>query len=122
MNEFIENFKNILTNKYAEFKGRANRKEFWYFMAIMIAINIAFSILTSALGGVAFLKWTILVIQALITLALLVPSIAVGVRRMHDIGKGGGWVLINMVPIIGSIWFLILTIKESEPGTNRFDK
>ena len=53
MNEFIENFKNILTNKYAEFKGRANRKEFWYFMAIMIAINIAFSILTSALGGVA---------------------------------------------------------------------
>lgn len=120
MNEFIENFKNILTNKYAEFKGRANRKEFWYFMAIMIAINIAFSILTSALGGVAFLKWTILVIQALITLALLVPSIAVGVRRMHDIGKGGGWVLINMVPIIGSIWFLILTIKESEPGTNRF--
>lgn len=122
MNEFIDNFKNILTNKYAEFKGRANRKEFWYFVAVMLAINIVFSILTKLFGGVAFLRWTILIIQGLVSLALLVPSIAVGVRRMHDIGKGGGWVFINMVPIIGSLWFLILSIKESEPGTNRFDK
>ncbi len=120
MNEFIENFKNVLTNKYAEFKGRADRKEFWYFAAALIAINVIFSILISVLGGITFLKWTILIIQALISLALLVPSLAVSVRRMHDIGKGGGWIFINLVPFIGSIWYLILCIKESEPAPNRF--
>lgn len=122
MNEFIENFKNIVIGKYADFKGRANRKEFWYYVLVMVVIYIAFAILTGIFGRVAFLRWTILVIQALISLALLVPSLALSVRRMHDIGKGGGWIFINLIPIIGSIWFLILTIKDSEPGENRFDK
>ncbi|HHT28980.1 DUF805 domain-containing protein [Petrimonas mucosa] len=120
MNEFIDNFKDIVTNKYAQFTGRADRKEFWYFVAVMVAINIVFSILASIVGGVSFLRWTFLILQGLVSLALLVPSIAVGVRRLHDIGKGGEWILINLVPIIGSLWFLILTIKESEPKPNKF--
>ncbi len=120
MNEIIENFKDILTNKYAEFKGRADRKEFWYYVLVLIVINVAFSILTNILGGVAFLRWVILVIQALVSLALIVPGLAIGVRRMHDIGKGGGWIFINLVPIIGTLWFLFLTIKEGEKGENRF--
>ena len=63
-----------------------------------------------------------MIIQGLFALALLIPSIAVGVRRMHDIGKGGGWILVNMIPLIGSIWFILLAIKDSEQGPNRFDK
>lgn len=120
MNELIENFKSIIINKYALFKGRADRKEFWLFMAVVFAINIAFSILISLVGGVSILRWTILIIQALVVIALFIPSIGVGVRRMHDIGKGGGWLLVNLIPIIGSIWFLILAIKEGEIRSNRF--
>lgn len=74
------------------------------------------------LGGVKLLKMLFMIIQGLFALALLIPSIAVGVRRMHDIGKGGGWILVNMIPLIGSIWFILLAIKDSEPDPNRFDK
>ncbi len=116
MNEFIENFKNIVTNKYADFYGKADRKEFWYFVAVMFAINIVFALLSKLVGGVSFLYWTVMIIQGLVSLTLLVPAIAVGVRRMHDIGRSGAWVLINFVPFIGTIWFIILAIKESQPN------
>lgn len=56
----------------------------------------------------------------LVILGLLVPTLAVSVRRLHDIGKGGGWIFINLIPVIGSIWFLILMIKKGESITNRF--
>ncbi len=54
------------------------------------------------------------------SLAVLLPSLAVSVRRLHDIGKGGGWIFINLVPVIGSIWYIILTVLPSQRGYNRF--
>ena len=122
MNEIIENFKDIITNKYAQFQGRANKTEFWQFILVYFVISIAFSLLINLFGGVNILRMIIMILYFIVMLALLVPSLAVGVRRMHDIGKGGGWIFINFLPIIGSIWFLLLAIKESEPGVNRFDK
>ena len=56
----------------------------------------------------------------IVILGLLVPTLAVSVRRLHDIGKGGGWIFINLIPLIGSIWFLVLLIKEGEKVANRF--
>ncbi|MDD3738668.1 MAG: DUF805 domain-containing protein [Lentimicrobiaceae bacterium] len=122
MKQIIETFKNVVTKNYANFKGRANTREFWSFVLVMIIINIIFSILTNISGGAKALYWIFLILQIIVQLALLVPSLAVGVRRMHDIGKGGGWIFINLIPIIGSIWFIILAIKPSEEGENRFDK
>ncbi len=61
-----------------------------------------------------------MILAGIVSLALLLPSLAVAVRRLHDVGKGGGWIFINPVPIIGSLWFLILLIKEDEPQANRF--
>lgn len=122
MKQIIETFKNVVTKNYANFKGRANTREFWSFVLVMIIINLIFSILTNIFSGVNVLKWIIIVLQIIVQLALLIPSLAVGVRRMHDIGKGGGWIFINLIPIIGSIWFIILAIKPSEEGENRFDK
>ena len=118
MNAIIENFKDIIINKYAQFNGRANKAEFWQY----VLISIALSLLMSIFGGVKILRMIFMILNVIVMLALLIPSLAVGVRRMHDIGKAGGWILINLIPIIGSIWFIVLAINDSEPGTNRFDK
>lgn len=71
-------------------------------------------------ASISFLYYIILVLQVIIILGLLVPTLAVSVRRLHDIGKGGEWIFINLIPLIGSIWFLILLIKEGEKVANRF--
>lgn len=61
-----------------------------------------------------------MVIAYIIPLAFLLPNLAVSVRRMHDIGKGGGWIFISCIPIIGRIWFIVLCCKSSQYGENRF--
>ena len=122
MDAIIKNFKDIITNKYAQFTGRANKAEFWQYVLVFIVISASFSVLMSLFGGVKILRMIVMLLNVIVSLALLVPSIAVSVRRMHDIGKSGKWVLINLIPIIGSIWFLVLAIKESESGTNEFEK
>lgn len=116
MNTIIENFKDIITNKYAQFEGKANRAEFWQYILVSFMISILFSVLINLFGGVNILRIIFMILYIIVTLSLLVPSLAVSVRRMHDIGKGGGWIFINLIPIIGSIWFLLLAIKESEPA------
>lgn len=122
MNEIIENFKDVITNKYAEFKGRANKAEFWQFVLVYFLISIAFSFLMSIFAKVNILRMIFMILNVIVMLVLLIPSLAVSVRRMHDIGKAGGWIFINLIPLIGAIWFIILAIKDSEPGANRFDK
>lgn len=122
MNEIIENFKDVITNKYAEFKGRANKAEFWQFVLVYFLISIAFSLLMSIFAKVDILRMIFMILNVIVMLVLLIPSLAVSVRRMHDIGKAGGWIFINLIPLIGAIWFIILAIKDSEPGANRFDK
>ena len=122
INLIIQNFKEIVTNKYAQFAGRANKTEFWQYVLVYVVISVVLSLFINIMGGVKLLSMLFMIIQGLFSLALLVPSIAIGVRRMHDIGKGGGWILVNMIPLSGSIWFILLAIKDSEPGPNRFDK
>ena len=122
MNPIIQNFKEIITDKYALFKGRANKAEFWQYILVYIIISLIFSLLISLFGSVSVLKILFKILQAIVSLALLVPSLAVGVRRMHDIGNGGGWIFINLIPVIGTIWFIVLAVKDSEPGANRFDE
>lgn len=122
MNEFIENFKDVITNRYAQFNGRANKTEFWQFVLVYILISIGLTLLMSIFARVGILRMLFWLINLIVMLALIIPSIAVSVRRMHDIGKDGVWVLINLIPLIGFIWFIVLAIQDSEPGPNRFDK
>lgn len=70
--------------------------------------------------GLAFDNTGYGVIYSLYSLAMLVPSLAVAVRRLHDVGKSGWWIFINLVPLIGSIWFLILMLQDSQPGENQY--
>ena len=120
MGAIISNFMEIILCKYAQFKGRAGRSEFWMFYLVYFIIGAVFSILMNLVASISFLYYIILVLQVIIILGLLVPTLAVSVRRLHDIGKGGEWIFINLIPLIGSIWFLILLIKEGEKVANRF--
>ena len=97
--------------KYATFSGRARRKEYWMF----VLFNIIFSIVATILDGVIGTRDPDTgygIINGLYSLAVLLPSLAVVVRRLHDIGKSGWWLLIALIPIIGTIWLLVLEETE----------
>jgi uncharacterized membrane protein YhaH (DUF805 family) len=94
----------VLQN-YATFKGRASRSEYWYF----VLFNIIFSIALSYVGGVVNLP----ILYTIYSLALLIPSIAVAVRRMHDVGKSGWFILIP-------IYDLILACTQGVKGENEY--
>ncbi|MDE5744473.1 MAG: DUF805 domain-containing protein [Paramuribaculum sp.] len=102
-------------SKYAQFSGRASRAEFWWFMLFCFIVNAALGILY------AITKWGIFnYIDWVFGLVIFIPVLAVSWRRLHDIGKGGGWWFINFVPIVGSIIFIIWCAQPSEPAANRF--
>ena len=109
---FNQYFVDVLRNKYADFNGRARRSEYWYFVLFNSLISMAVGLVAGLIG----LDW----LSYIYTLALCVPSIAVGVRRLHDIGKSGWWLLISFVPLIGAIWLIILMVKEGDHGSNAY--
>ena len=99
--------------KYAVFEGRARRKEFWMF----ILFNFIFTIVAAILDGIIGSPG---IIYLLYCLAVLLPSLAVSVRRLHDIDKSGWWLLIGFVPLIGGIVLIVFYVMDSTPGENRF--
>ena len=96
--------------KYATFSGRARRSEYWYFFLFTMVISTALSLIfkTQTLPSTLF------------SLAILVPTLAVSWRRMHDIGKAGAWALIILIPVLGAIIFWIWCCKNSEEGANEY--
>lgn len=114
MSWFIEAVK-----KYAVFKERSRRREYWYFVLFFVVISVVLSIVDAVIGtydsasGVGLLS-------GIFGLALLVPSIAVAVRRLHDTDRSGWWVLISLVPVIGGIVLLVFTVQDGTPGSNRY--
>lgn len=113
-------FKECMTTKYFRFRGRARRKEFFGFLVIYYAL----AILCFLIGGLFSLineeaVMVGVVPFAILTVATIIPSIAVEVRRFHDIGRGGGWIFIACVPYIGWIIALIMWCVDSE-YENRF--
>lgn len=103
---------------YADFSGRARRREYWWFVAIYVGLAVAIVGLEAALAQAAGqpLVWPFLAFM----LATLIPSLAVTVRRLHDTGRSGWWVLLNLVPLVGPLVLLAFTAVDSEPGFNRY--
>jgi uncharacterized membrane protein YhaH (DUF805 family) len=99
--------------QYADFKGRARRKEYWMFILFNLIFCAVAAILDSLLG-------TYTLFYCIYAIAVFIPGLAVLVRRLHDVGKGGGWIFISLVPLVGAIWLLILLCTDSEAGNNRF--
>ena len=110
----MEWYLKVLKN-YAEFTGRARRKEFWMFTLIHLIITYGLIIV----GGVFELGF-VSIIAGIYIIGTIVPNLAVSVRRLHDTGKSGWWILISFVPFIGGIWFLVLAATEGDSGANAY--
>jgi uncharacterized membrane protein YhaH (DUF805 family) len=120
--------------KYAEFSGRARRREFWLFWLFLIGIEILFSILIGAAGGsmmavsdpsaglAAFSgpAKTMFGLYCLLMLALLIPSVAVSFRRLHDTDRTAWWLLIGLIPLLGGLVLLIFYLLDGTPGPNKY--
>ena len=111
MNWFMQALK-----KYAVFSGRSRRKEYWFFVLIYVLIAIGLGIIDGVVGTMTATGVGIL--GTVFALALLIPSIAVTVRRLHDTGRTGWWILIGFIPLIGWIVLLVFMLLDSQPGTN----
>ena len=98
--------------KYAVFSGRARRMEFWMFTLINIIVSIILTCIDVFVGTA--------VLGMLYSLAVLIPSLAVTARRLHDTDRSGWWILISFIPAIGLIVLLVFMVLESQPGSNRF--
>lgn len=112
-----------ITKKYADFSSRSRRTEFWMFFLFNIIISIGLSVILGLLGSVDPTGTIALLGSAvigLVSLALLIPGIAVTVRRLHDTGRSGWWILIGLLPVIGLIVMLIFMVLDSEPGENKW--
>ncbi len=94
--------------QYADFRGRARRKEYWMFTLINGIIGFVMGLL-----GLTILSW-------IYSIAVFIPSLAVCVRRIHDIGKSAWWILLFLIPVIGWIWLIILFVQDSQPGENQW--
>ncbi len=114
MNWYLEVLKN-----YAVFTGRARRKEYWMFVLFNI-IFAAAAVLVDNLLGLASDAIGYGPVYGLYLLATLIPGIAVGVRRLHDIGKSGWMLLIAFIPLIGAIWLIVLMATEGQSGANEY--
>jgi uncharacterized membrane protein YhaH (DUF805 family) len=102
--------------KYAVFGGRARRREYWMFTLI----NIIIVVLLGMIEGVLGISTGQSILATIYSLAVLLPAIAVGVRRLHDTDRSGWWMLIGLVPILGALVLLIFAVQDSQPGQNRF--
>ena len=105
--------------KYAMFGGRSRRREYWYFVLFTAIINGVLSIIDGVIGTLSS-SANIGLLSGIYSLAVLVPSIAVSIRRLHDTDRSGWWVLIALIPIIGAIVLIVFLIQDSTPGSNRY--
>ena len=109
--ELINNYVDVLKN-YVNFQGRARRREYWFF----VLANIIVSAVIGLIGSIIKLP----ILTSIYSLAVLVPSLAVAVRRLHDIGKSGLWFLLVFVPLVGAIVLLVFFCQDGEVGTNSY--
>ncbi len=113
MNWYLEVLK-----KYAVFSGRARRKEYWMFALFNLIICIVLGVI-EAIAGIAP-ESDQSVLAGIYSLAVLIPGIAVSVRRLHDTNHSGPWLLIALVPLIGPIILLVFMVQDSQQGDNQY--
>ncbi|MEJ2814109.1 DUF805 domain-containing protein [Caulobacter sp. CCG-8] len=119
--------------RYADFEGRSRRTEYWLFFLFHVLVAVAFTIVTVTLVvagaeanksqgqdgvGAAFVVWILVAMAG--ALALIIPTLAVHVRRLHDIDQSGWMVLLGLIPGVGGIILLVFHLMDGTPGPNRY--
>ena len=105
--------------KYAVFSGRSRRAEYWYFVLFNIIVGVVLALIDMLLGTFSA-AGNIGLLSGIYSLAVLIPTLAVLVRRLHDIDRTGWWILINLIPLIGTIVLLVFALTPGTPGSNRY--
>ncbi|NTX32286.1 DUF805 domain-containing protein [Burkholderia pyrrocinia] len=116
---FSEAIRSVL-NQYAKFEGRARRAEYWYFALLSCILSVVSQVIGAVGRNAGLVTLLLLGVLFLISLALIVPGIAVSVRRLHDTGRSGWFLLIGLIPIVGAILLLVWMCSRGTEGTNRF--
>lgn len=110
---FGDAVKRALTVNYCNFDGRSSRSEYWWYaLAIFILSFVINLIFGQSNAG--------MIVSGIVSLALLLPGLGLAVRRLHDIGKSGWWIFINLIPLVGWIIFIVWMAKESEMTPNQY--
>ena len=112
-NPLIGYWKLVVLARYAQFQGRARRAEFWWFVLANIIISVVLLVLT-AIASV------FIVLYVIFWLGMIIPSLAVGVRRLHDTGKSGWFLLLDLIPLVGPIILLVFFATDGTPGANQY--
>jgi uncharacterized membrane protein YhaH (DUF805 family) len=110
----VEWYLDVLRN-YAEFSGRARRKEYWMFVLINAVVVIVLGLIDRVLFGA-----NTPVLSGLYSLGVLIPTLAVTFRRLHDTGRSAWWLLIGLIPLIGGIVLLVFYLLDSDPEPNAY--
>src|SRR5690554_2296031 len=105
--------------KYAVFSGRARRSEYWYFFLFNMIIAFVLGFI-DGFAGLGDPEAGIGILGSIYSLAVLIPSIAVGVRRLHDTDRSGWWLLIGLIPLIGAIVLIVFFVLDGSQGDNGF--
>jgi uncharacterized membrane protein YhaH (DUF805 family) len=105
--------------QYAVFKGRARRKEYWFFLLFNLIVSLALTVV-DFMTGTLDIELGMGLLSSLYSLAILIPSLAVTVRRLHDTDRTGWWLLIGIFPLIGAIVLLVFMLLDSQPGDNQY--
>lgn len=114
MKAFMTYYWDVLKNHYVDFKGRATRKTYWLFVLFNFIVFFILSVILSFFGDAGD------ILYFLCTFAVLLPSLAILVRRLHDTNRSGWWVLISLLPFIGTLILLIFLVLPSTESENRF--
>ena len=110
----IEWYLKVVRDNYANFEGRARRSEYWYFALANFLIGLVLQVVDHFIG------FKIGILGGVYSLAVFIPSLAVAVRRLHDLGKSGWFMLLVLIPIIGWIWLFVLMVTEGNYGPNQY--
>jgi uncharacterized membrane protein YhaH (DUF805 family) len=109
----IENWKLVVLERYAKFDGRAGRAEFWWFVLANLLVYIVLAILMEISGIFG-------IVYVLYALAMILPSIGVAIRRLHDTDKSGWLLLLGLIPFLGFIILLVFYIQQGTSGPNKY--
>ena len=105
--------------KYAVFEGRARRKEYWYFFLFYV-IFVWLALFLDFVLGTFSMELEIGLLSGAFSIAMALPYVAVSIRRLHDTDRRGWWFLLQLIPIVGTIWYLVLLVLDGQAGENRF--
>jgi uncharacterized membrane protein YhaH (DUF805 family) len=112
-NPLVGYWKQVVLERYAQFTGRARRAEYWWFSLATLIVGVVLSVL----GAVSSI---FLILYYVYALAVLIPSLAVGIRRLHDTDRSGWWLLIALIPLVGAIVLIVFLATDSTRGTNQY--